>query len=97
MARYYAETETPTGRWMPCLFAYRPDVKSTNGVLRLKRADGLGPRLRFMPKRLEDGHGGLSLDEARNIYAPDGRFRTTRHRSADELAADAAVLKGEAA
>ncbi|GGE30317.1 hypothetical protein GCM10011360_17930 [Primorskyibacter flagellatus] len=72
---FYHEQARFDGEWISVKCNGRPETKKINGVLRLKNSDGLGPRLRFEPIEVARGHADLSLDQLRQCYSPDGKFR----------------------
>lgn len=91
---FYAETRTQTGKWMPCTFDAMPSIKTVGNRHFLQRAEGPGAELRFIPKKVNRGLEGKSLEDLRNSYSPDGCFRGTRDRSAEEIEADGFVTWG---
>lgn len=71
---YFFEQMGQTGRWCPVVQPGPVPITQAGGVLRLKRSDGIGPRLRREPQKISRGHEALTLDQLAESYGVDGRF-----------------------
>ncbi|SEB78150.1 MULTISPECIES: hypothetical protein [Rhodobacterales] len=71
-ARWYYETVSPEGRWMPHLAETRPETVIHGGHLRLQPASGkgLGPRIRALSS-IHPGLADRSVEELQAILSPD--------------------------
>lgn len=80
---FYAEQATTNGRWTPVTFDTPPVMKGD----RIKRASGVGPRLRQLGtdekgkprfcRPIGPFHEKLKLDQLRAIYSLDGALQCT--------------------
>lgn len=80
---YFFQYARFDGEWISATSAYRPSTKTTNGVMRIKLSEGLGPRIRTEAVTVPKDHRHLTLDQLTEVYAPDGRFRATSKRPDD--------------
>lgn len=73
MMKWYWEQATFGGGWAPVSGPDKPSIKTTNGVARIARGEGLGPRVRAVTEIPADHHH-LTLGQLFEVYSPDGRF-----------------------
>jgi hypothetical protein len=78
MAVYY-EQMTAFGNWMPVLASEAPDL--CRGGQRIRRSNGTGPRIRGL-REIKDSDRTMTLSQLKQLYSPDGMFRSCRRQSA---------------
>jgi len=64
MTRWFYETRQ-MGRWTPHLSADQPDLRDD---MHIKRAGGIGPKVRAHPIQIRETDFGRSLDDLQSIY-----------------------------
>lgn len=78
---WYIETASPLGNWCPAIIhGAEPVIEGSGEGRRLKLLHSTGPRVQSgTPVQIAAGYEQLTLDQLRQIYSPNGKFRSCRH------------------
>lgn len=63
--KWFVEELSITGRWVPAIYSQQPEVGKD---MRLKRANGIGPKVRSAPVLVDDRDYSLNLYTLQRIY-----------------------------
>lgn len=72
---WFFEYAHPLGHWAVAKSLSQPRIVKAAGVERI--GDGTGPRIRGLVEVHPD-HAKLGLDELKQVYSQDGKFKATR-------------------
>lgn len=73
---FYYEQASVGGQWEPVKSPTEPEVRNGRQV----RNDSTGPKIRAV-QRINQGHERMTLNQLRDCYSPDGKFRMTGGKS----------------
>lgn len=63
--KWFVEELSITGIWQPALYSFRPEIGKD---MRIKRSNGIGPKVRNQPVQIEDQDYNLNLYTLQRIY-----------------------------
>lgn len=63
--KWFVEELGTTGSWQPALYSFCPEVGKN---MRIKRSNGVGPKVRNQPVKIEDQDYHLNLYTLQRIY-----------------------------